>query len=100
MTARLESSTTTPPGHEAPMVRSGARVRDAARPPRRRRWLTAIGFVVLLILSTGFAVVRVELEGPALADKISTTLNKRMRGRISIGSIEWDVASLKNALTG
>ena len=59
-----------------------------------------IGLAVLLLLGTGFAVLRVELEGPDLGDKISTTLNKRMRGRIEIGSIEWPTSGLKEALTG
>ncbi len=92
MSARLKSST-------ADVVGSGPRV-TASRPRRRRRWLVVIGLSVLLFLGTGFAVLRVELEGPELADKIASTLNKRMRGRISIGSIEWPTSGLKKALTG
>ncbi|MBS1119265.1 MAG: hypothetical protein H6Q90_1493 [Deltaproteobacteria bacterium] len=55
---------------------------------------------VLLLLSTGFAVLRLAFEGPALGDKIASTLNKRMRGRIEIGSIEWPTSGLKETLTG
>jgi hypothetical protein len=70
------------------------------RPRRRRRWLAIIGVFLVLLSSSGFAVLRVEFEGPALADKISDSLNKKMRGRIEIGSIEWDASDLKKALTG
>jgi hypothetical protein len=69
-------------------------------PRRRRRWLAIIGLAVLGLLGVGFAILRLEFEGPALADKISTTLNKRMRGRIEIGSVEWPTSALKQALTG
>lgn len=73
---------------------------STAAPRRRRRWLAIISVAVLVILSTAFAVLRLEFEGPALADKISKTLNKRMRGRIEIGSVEWPTGALKEALTG
>jgi len=56
--------------------------------------------VVLLLLSTSFAVLRVKFEGEDLGDNVASLLNKRMRGRISIGSIEWDTASLKQVVTG
>ncbi|MBA2539257.1 MAG: hypothetical protein H0V17_06455, partial [Deltaproteobacteria bacterium] len=56
--------------------------------------------VLVLLIGAGFAVLRVAFEGPDLADKIATNLNKTMRGRIEIGSVEWDTASLKKALTG
>jgi hypothetical protein len=59
-----------------------------------------IGLALVLLLGTGFTILRVAFEGPDLGDKIATTLNKRMRGRIEIGSIEWDSSSLKKALTG
>ncbi|HEU0034083.1 MAG TPA: translocation/assembly module TamB domain-containing protein [Kofleriaceae bacterium] len=55
---------------------------------------------MLLLLGAGFAVLRVEFEGPDLGDKVATSLNKRMRGRISIGSIEWPTGGLKKVLTG
>ena len=67
---------------------------------RRRRWLLLIGLAVVLLLSTGFAVLRVRLDGVALGDKIATVLNKRMRGRISIGAIEWPTSALKTVITG
>ena len=67
---------------------------------RRRRWLLVIGLSVLLLLSTGFAVLRIKFEGEDLGDNIASILNKKMRGRIEIGSIEWDTASLKKVITG
>ena len=45
-------------------------------------------------------MLRVAFNGPALADKIASLLNKRMRGRIEIGSIEWPVSALKTVVTG
>ncbi|MCX5741175.1 MAG: hypothetical protein NT062_01610, partial [Proteobacteria bacterium] len=57
--------------------------------------------VLLIVLSgTAFAILRVKFEGEDLADNIASLLNKRMRGRISIRSIEWESASLKKVVTG
>ncbi|MBA3396632.1 MAG: translocation/assembly module TamB domain-containing protein [Deltaproteobacteria bacterium] len=55
---------------------------------------------MLLLLSTGFAVLRVKFEGEDLGDNIASILNKRMRGRIEIGSIEWSTGALKQVVTG
>jgi hypothetical protein len=54
----------------------------------------------VLLVSAAFAVLRVNFEGANLGDNIASILNKRMRGRIEIGSIEWSTASLKKILTG
>ena len=54
-----------------------------------------IGVTLLLLLGTAFAVLRVKFEGEDLGDNIASILNKRMRGRIEIGSIEWPTAALK-----
>src|ERR1043165_8428533 len=70
------------------------------RPRRGRRWLVIIGLVLVLLLGSGFAILRVSFEGDALGDKIAASLNKKMRGHIEIGSIEWDAGDLKKALTG
>lgn len=59
-----------------------------------------IGLAVLLFLGTGFAYLRVKLEGPDLGDKLASLLNKRMRGRIEIESIEWPTSALKTVVTG
>ncbi len=81
------------------MVGSGAPVGPSSR-RRKRRWLLAIGLTVLLLMSTAYAVLRVKFEGEDLGDNIASLLNKRMRGRISIGSIEWPAAELKKVVTG
>jgi hypothetical protein len=65
-----------------------------------RRWLIVIGLGVVLSASSAYAVLRVKFEGPDLGDNIASILNKRMRGRIEIGSIEWSPASLKKIVTG
>jgi TamB, inner membrane protein subunit of TAM complex len=69
-------------------------------PRRKRRWVVAIGVAVVLVVSAAFAVLRVKFEGPDLGDNIASILNKRMRGRIEIGSIEWSTSALKTVITG
>jgi len=59
-----------------------------------------IGLAVLLVLGAAFAILRVKFEGADLGDNIASILNKRMRGRIEIGSIEWSTSSLKKIITG
>ena len=65
-----------------------------------RRWLLVIGLGVIVALGAAFAVLRLELNGPNLGSNIASILNKRMRGRVAIGSIEWDLSSLKLVATG
>jgi hypothetical protein len=67
---------------------------------RKRRWFAIIGLAVLLLLAGAYSYLRVEWEGADLGDNLASILNKRMRGRISIGSIEWPVSALKKAVTG
>jgi hypothetical protein len=55
---------------------------------------------VLLLLGTAYAYLRVEWEGADLGDNLASMLNKRMRGRIAVGSIEWQPRSLKKVVTG
>ncbi|HET7506692.1 MAG TPA: translocation/assembly module TamB domain-containing protein [Kofleriaceae bacterium] len=54
----------------------------------------------MLVVGTAFAILRVKFEGPDLGDNIASILNKRMRGRVEIGSIEWSTASLEKVITG
>jgi hypothetical protein len=73
----------------------------ATRKPRRlRRWLVSIGLGLVLLVGTGVVVLRVKFNGDALGDQIETMLNKRMRGRIEIGSIEWPLGALPTVVTG
>jgi hypothetical protein len=44
--------------------------------------------------------LRVEWEGGDLGDNLASLLNKRMRGRISVGSVEWQPGALKTVATG
>lgn len=72
----------------------------SAAPRRIRRWFVVIGLVLVLLMGTAFAVLRVKFEGEDLGDYVATSLNKRMRGRIEIGSIEWPASGIKTAITG
>ncbi len=65
-----------------------------------RRWLLVIGISVVALLGAAFAVLRLELDGPNLASNVASILNKRMRGRVEIGSIEWGTSDLKLIITG
>src|SRR5258706_12152199 len=69
-------------------------------PSRTRRWVAVIGLGLVLLVGTGFAFLRVKLEGPDLGDKVASLLNKRMRGRIEIGSIAWPASALQTMVTG
>jgi hypothetical protein len=60
----------------------------------------ATGVAVALVLGTAFAVLRIKLEGADLGDTVASLLNQRMRGRISVGSIEWSTSSLQYVVTG
>ena len=55
---------------------------------------------MVLLSSTAFAFLRIKLEGADLADKIASVLNKRMRGRVEVASVEWPTAALKTVATG
>jgi hypothetical protein len=67
---------------------------------RKRRWFAVIVLAVLLLVGGAYSYLRVEWEGADLGDNIASILNKRMRGRISIGSVEWPVSALKKVVTG
>ena len=81
------------------MVDSAPRVQTV--PPRRkRRWLPVLGAALALVLGAAFALLRWKFEGAELGDNIASILNKRMRGRIAIGAVEWSSSSLATAITG
>ena len=81
------------------MLDSGASV-DTPAPRRRRRWIAIIGVALVLVLGAAFGILRIKFEGGDLGDNIASILNKRMRGRIEIGSIEWSTTSLQKIMTG
>jgi len=66
----------------------------------RRRWLVVAALAVLLVMGAAFAALRIWFDGPRLADKVASFLNNGRRGRIEIGSIEWQPSALKTAITG
>src|SRR5262245_57727275 len=73
----------------------------AKRKPRRlRRWLVSIGLGLVLLVGTGIVVLRVKFNGDALGDQVERMLNRRMRGRIAIGSVEWPLGDLPKVATG
>ena len=55
---------------------------------------------MVLLVGTGLVVLRVKFHGPALADQIESLLNRRMRGRIEIASIEWPMSDVRKVITG
>ena len=67
---------------------------------RKRRWFAIAGLALLLLVASAYAYVRIEWEGEDLGDNIARILNKRMRGRIEIGAVEWDPSALKKVITG
>ncbi|HMG54191.1 MAG TPA: hypothetical protein VK601_11925, partial [Kofleriaceae bacterium] len=69
-------------------------------PRRSRRWFVVIGAGLVLAVSAAFGILRAKFSGSELGDNIASILNKRMRGRIEIGAVEWSTASLQNVLTG
>ncbi len=67
---------------------------------RKRRWFAIIGLSFLLLVGGSYAYMRVKWEGADLGVNIAEILNKTMRGRIWIGSVEWPSAALKKVVTG
>ena len=67
---------------------------------RRGPWLVVIGLAVVIVIGAAYAVLRVQFDGPELGTNIASILNKRMRGRIEIGSVEWPVAGLSKVASG
>nr|HEX4317606.1 translocation/assembly module TamB domain-containing protein [Kofleriaceae bacterium] len=68
---------------------------------RRRRIaiLVGVGLAIVLLVGTYFGL-RTTADGPDLGDKIASILNKRMRGRVEIGSVEWPADAVKKVVTG
>ncbi|HUQ02608.1 MAG TPA: translocation/assembly module TamB domain-containing protein [Kofleriaceae bacterium] len=54
----------------------------------------------MVLLGSALAVVRVQFEGPDLAQNLCTMMNSRMRGRIEIQSIEWPMSALPKVVSG
>jgi len=70
------------------------------RTRRVRRWLLVVGVTILVFVGAAFVFLRTQLDGPGLADKIASALNKRMRGRIEVGTVEWPTSALQAVAAG
>jgi hypothetical protein len=55
---------------------------------------------LLVLLGSALAVVRVQFEGPDLAQNLCAMLNSRMRGKIQIETIEWPMSALPKVVSG
>ncbi|HTE51679.1 MAG TPA: translocation/assembly module TamB domain-containing protein [Kofleriaceae bacterium] len=67
---------------------------------RRRRGRVIASVVVLALLVSAIVILRVFFTGPRLADLVASKLNARIRGHVSVESIEWPLASLPRFLVG
>jgi hypothetical protein len=72
-------------------------------PPRRKRRLrwflrTLIALTILLVVAV--VVLRVFFNGERLGRFVANQINDRIRGRVVIESIEWDLADLPVVVTG
>ena len=76
------------------------RKEKAGRGRRRRRLPIIAGLLLLALLAAGVIVLRVQFNGAALAELVADQMNRRMRGRVEIGSIEWPLSSLPTVVTG
>ena len=65
-----------------------------------RRWLRRIAVIVgvlLLVAVAGGITLRILLHGERLARRVTADMNAKIRGRVEVASIDWDVTDL---LTG
>ena len=66
---------------------------------RLRRWALALALVSSL-LALVLSSARVFLHGDDLGEFVASMLNRRMRGRIEVGAIEWPISALPTVLRG
>lgn len=55
---------------------------------------------LVVLLGSALAVVRIQFEGPDLAQNLCQMMNARMRGKIEIKSIEWPMSELPKVVNG
>lgn len=67
---------------------------------RLRRWLVTVALATFLLLGSVLFLLRVKFEGADLGEGFSAMLNRDMRGRLEIASIEWPVGALRKTVTG
>ena len=74
--------------------------RAPGRRRRRRRLPIIAGLLLLALLGAAVIVLRLQFNGAALAELVQDQMNRRMRGSVKIGSIEWPLSSLPHVVTG
>lgn len=60
----------------------------------------AIGLILALIVVAAIVLLRVKFEGEDLGQSVTELINKKMRGRVEIASIEWPTKSLPTLALG
>lgn len=65
-----------------------------------RRWIIASALGLVLLVGAAILFLRVQFHGGQLADEIEDLLNSNMRGRVSIGTVDWPARSLPTVVTG
>ena len=59
-----------------------------------------LGLSFVLAISATLVVLRVRFNGAPLASDIANVLNKRMRGRLDVGAVNWKLSGLRDAVDG
>ena len=73
------------------------------RPSRTRQWLRRglLAAAVMAVLGVAVATVaRLRFHGPELAQFVSGTINRGIRGTVKVDTIDWSFASLPRAMAG
>jgi autotransporter translocation and assembly factor TamB len=71
------------------------------KPRRRRRRVPIIATALILaLIGTGIVVLRLRFNGPELGQLVAEQLNRRIRGHVSVESIEWPLSGLPRMLVG
>ncbi len=63
-------------------------------------WSLAALATLILLVAIVTVVLRTRFNGPQLAETLEEILNRKIRGRVEIESVEWPMASLPRVATG
>jgi hypothetical protein len=72
----------------------------SAKEKRRRRWPWVVGLVLGFVVFGGTLALRVFANGTRLAELVTSQLNARIQGRVTVESIEWPLGDLPAILSG
>ncbi len=68
---------------------------------RRRRRFPIVGTAVFVaVCAVAVAILRIWFNGPDLAELVARKLNERIRGHVSVRSIEWPLSSVAKFMVG